>query len=156
MSADEALVEFGLMVKRLRREEKRWSQETLAEKAGIDQGTVSAIERAIGQPTTKTVIGLANAFGASPQQFLQMARIVPTTEEAPGPDVYATAPLGDILSALKEIPTVPAQLEQLAGLTPRVRETIIRSLARTISLQLGDSLRLAQQAQLDLDDRTDD
>ncbi|MBX3482408.1 helix-turn-helix domain-containing protein [Phenylobacterium sp.] len=51
----------------LRRERKAkgWSQEELAEQAGVDRTYVSGIERAVRNPTITNVKRLADALGVS-------------------------------------------------------------------------------------------
>jgi transcriptional regulator with XRE-family HTH domain len=66
---------FGKLVRRLR-EERRWTQERLGEVAGLDQSTISAIERDRGERTVGTVTKLATAFGAEPLDWLVLAGLV--------------------------------------------------------------------------------
>lgn len=56
---------------------KPWTQEYLAELAGIDQGTVSAVERGRGEPTPLTIRRLAGAFGQEPYRWMQLAGLMP-------------------------------------------------------------------------------
>jgi transcriptional regulator with XRE-family HTH domain len=51
---------------RRRREEKRWSQDKLAERAGISVKYVQAIETGQRCPSIKVCGGLASAFGIMP------------------------------------------------------------------------------------------
>lgn len=55
---------FGLNVARLRAA-RGFSQEKLAEKAGIDRTYVSGIERGARNPGIKTVLHIAKALGVS-------------------------------------------------------------------------------------------
>ncbi|MCX6969305.1 MAG: helix-turn-helix transcriptional regulator [Verrucomicrobia bacterium] len=61
---DRTLSKFGLNVARLRAA-KGFSQEKLAEKAGIDRTYVSGIERGVRNPGIKTVLQIAKALGVS-------------------------------------------------------------------------------------------
>ncbi len=61
---DRTLSKFGVSVARLRAA-KGYSQEKLAEKAGIDRTYVSGIERGIRNPGIKTVVQIARALGVS-------------------------------------------------------------------------------------------
>lgn len=53
---------LGLSVQRLRRE-KGWSQEELADRAGLHRTYVSGVERGIRNPTVTIVEKLATALG---------------------------------------------------------------------------------------------
>lgn len=55
---------LGLNVQRLRRE-KGWSQEELADQAGLHRTYVSGVERGIRNPTITIVEKLALALGVS-------------------------------------------------------------------------------------------
>ena len=61
---DRTLSKFGLNVARLRAA-KGFSQEKLAEKAGIDRTYVSGIERGVRNPGIKMVLQIAKALGVS-------------------------------------------------------------------------------------------
>lgn len=52
---------FGLTVRRLR-EERRWSQERLAEHADLNRSYLGEIERGIATPSLLTAAKLASAF----------------------------------------------------------------------------------------------
>ena len=45
------------------RKERGWSQEALADAAGLDRTYISGIERRVKNPTVTVVERLANAFG---------------------------------------------------------------------------------------------
>lgn len=49
-----------------RRKELQWTQEDLAQKSGVGQGTISKMERT-GQEASTYVVELADALGVSPQ-----------------------------------------------------------------------------------------
>jgi transcriptional regulator with XRE-family HTH domain len=51
---------FGQLVRRLR-ERERWTQEKLAEKSGLDQSTISAIERVVLDGKARRIIWRAEA-----------------------------------------------------------------------------------------------
>jgi transcriptional regulator with XRE-family HTH domain len=52
---------FGKRVKALR-EAKGWSQEELADRAGLHRTYVSAVERAVRNPTLTVIARIANAL----------------------------------------------------------------------------------------------
>jgi transcriptional regulator with XRE-family HTH domain len=56
-------------VKRLRLE-KGWSQEELADQAGLHRTYVSGVERAVRNPTITIVAALAKALGVGPGDLL--------------------------------------------------------------------------------------
>jgi transcriptional regulator with XRE-family HTH domain len=56
---------LGNTVRRLR-EAKGWSQEEMAEKAGLHRTYISGIERGIRNPTLTILFKLANALGVEP------------------------------------------------------------------------------------------
>lgn len=59
----------GLAMKRLR-EEKGWSQEELADRAGLHRTYVSGVERGVRNPTLTVLGKLAAAFEMSLSEFL--------------------------------------------------------------------------------------
>lgn len=73
---------FGRMVWELRKR-RRWTQEELAERADLDQSTISAIERDIGQRTTRIVARLAEAFGADAHEWAVLAGLLPPPKSPP-------------------------------------------------------------------------
>jgi len=53
------------------RSQKGWSQQKLAEKAGLSFNTITKIEQGIGtSPTLKTLIKLADAFGVGVDELI--------------------------------------------------------------------------------------
>lgn len=46
-----------------RREDREWSQERLAAEAGLTQAQVATLEAGQGNPTLRTLVKLASAFG---------------------------------------------------------------------------------------------
>jgi transcriptional regulator with XRE-family HTH domain len=56
-------------LKRLRLE-KGWSQEELADQAGLHRTYVSGVERGVRNPTITIVAALAKALGVSPAELL--------------------------------------------------------------------------------------
>jgi transcriptional regulator with XRE-family HTH domain len=59
---DRGLAAFGRNVARIRND-RGFSQDTLAEKADLDRTYVSGIERGIRNPGIKTILRLARALG---------------------------------------------------------------------------------------------
>jgi len=60
---------FGALL-RLLRVQRGWTQEYVAERAGITVGSVSNLEREITQlPNTETVERLAEVFGMAPEEL---------------------------------------------------------------------------------------
>lgn len=64
------LIRFGENV-RNRREELRWTQERLAEKADLDQTFISGIERGTRNPTIITVNKLSKALKTSASELCE-------------------------------------------------------------------------------------
>jgi len=60
---------IGENINRLRRD-KGWSQEQLAERAGISLGQISKLERNKDKPGLDTIYSLINALGCSPNALL--------------------------------------------------------------------------------------
>ncbi|MGE0827759.1 MAG: helix-turn-helix domain-containing protein [Hyphomonadaceae bacterium] len=60
---------FGRAVQRLRLE-KGWSQEELADRAGLHRTYISGVERGVRNPTLTVVMKIAKALAASPAVFL--------------------------------------------------------------------------------------
>jgi transcriptional regulator with XRE-family HTH domain len=47
------------------RRQRGWTLEAVAYLAGVDQGTVSRVERGLVEPTPETTVALARTFGIS-------------------------------------------------------------------------------------------
>ena len=62
--------QLGRNLQRLR-QEKGWSQEELAEEAGLHRTYVSGVERGVRNPTVLIVAKLADALGVSPGELLK-------------------------------------------------------------------------------------
>lgn len=60
---------LGRNVRALRRE-RAWSQEELADNAGLDRTYVSQIERAVGNPSLETIAKIALALQVRPGELL--------------------------------------------------------------------------------------
>lgn len=75
---------FGRMI-RVLRDARRWTQEKLAEEAGLDQTTVSNTERDKGQPTLMTVMKLATVFDADPHDWAVRTGHFPAPSPATDP-----------------------------------------------------------------------
>ncbi len=52
------------------REERGWSQELLARRLGVGQGTVSNWERGLKVPQPRTLLRLAELFDVSPEEIV--------------------------------------------------------------------------------------
>ena len=52
------------------RTEKEWSQEELADRAGLHRTYVSGVERGVRNPTITIVAALAKALGVPPAELL--------------------------------------------------------------------------------------
>ena len=61
---DRLLRRLGWRLRQLR-ESKRWTQETLASRAGLDRSYVAGIEAGLRNPSTKALAKLARAVGVS-------------------------------------------------------------------------------------------
>lgn len=72
MTLEEA---FGMVVRR-KRAELRISQEELAHQAGLDRTYVSAIERALYNPSLATVFAIAKAVGERPNALVEEVEVV--------------------------------------------------------------------------------
>jgi transcriptional regulator with XRE-family HTH domain len=51
--------------------EKGWSQEQLAERAGLSYKFVGEVERGVGNPSVETLFEIATALGVEPVAFFQ-------------------------------------------------------------------------------------
>ena len=60
---------IGRRIRELRKE-KRWTQEALAEKSGIEPSNLSHIERAATKLSLQTLVSIANALGVSADDLL--------------------------------------------------------------------------------------
>ena len=69
---EDLLQAFGIAVRHLRTATSI-SQETLAERAGLDRTYVSALERGRKNPTLKTMAKRATALGVRPHVLLALA-----------------------------------------------------------------------------------
>ena len=52
------------------REERGWSQELLARRLGVGQGTVSNWERGLKVPQPRTLLRLAELFDVNPEEIV--------------------------------------------------------------------------------------
>jgi transcriptional regulator with XRE-family HTH domain len=66
-------VAFGERVRELRHA-KRWTQERLAEEAGLNSVQISHIERGANEPKLTTIIRLGRAFGMTASELLRPFR----------------------------------------------------------------------------------
>lgn len=67
----DALKAFGARV-RLLREQRSWSQETLADNSGLHRTYISGVERGIRNPSLTIVLQLASAFNISPSELMNL------------------------------------------------------------------------------------
>lgn len=65
-----AAVKFGAHIRELRAA-REWTQERLAEEAGLNVVQVSHLERGRNEAKLSTIIRLAKAFGISPSRLLR-------------------------------------------------------------------------------------
>lgn len=65
MNADKIKIEFGLLLKQLRKE-KGVSQEQLAHDSSLDRTYISMLERGIYQPSLETIFALTKSLNISP------------------------------------------------------------------------------------------
>lgn len=63
MDPSEILRRFGGNVRRCR-EQRGWTQQRLADEAGLDRSYVSGVERGVRNPTVVTLVVLAKALDA--------------------------------------------------------------------------------------------
>ncbi|MCE4564357.1 helix-turn-helix transcriptional regulator [Maribellus sp. CM-23] len=61
---------FGKVIRELR-EEKKLSQEKLAELCDLDRTYISLLERGLRQPTITTIFKLGKALGISPSKLVE-------------------------------------------------------------------------------------
>jgi transcriptional regulator with XRE-family HTH domain len=67
---DPLLAALGWRVRQLR-EARRWTQETLAERADLDRSYVAGIEAGLRNPSVKAVAKIARGLGASLAELFQ-------------------------------------------------------------------------------------
>ncbi len=60
---------FGLIVRR-HREQRRWSQEVLADAAGLNRSYLGEVERGDAMPSLATIAKLAQALGISLSELM--------------------------------------------------------------------------------------
>ncbi|MGF9891464.1 helix-turn-helix transcriptional regulator [Priestia megaterium] len=61
---------FGLLLRK-RRREKKFSQQSLADKAGLDRTYISLIERGCRSPTLTTLYKLSNALECETSELIR-------------------------------------------------------------------------------------
>lgn len=71
------------------RQRRGWSQETLAERAGVTQGAVTNWERGIRLPRGRQMLALAEALGVSPAWIMEPLYGHPELAGASLPDQVA-------------------------------------------------------------------
>lgn len=57
-----------------RRKRRGWTQQTLADEAGLERGTVARIEQARRMPSVPVLVALADALGCSTDALLERGR----------------------------------------------------------------------------------
>jgi transcriptional regulator with XRE-family HTH domain len=62
---------IGIGLKRLRKTERGWTQEKLAEESGLDRRTIQKLENNKSTPTLTTICALAAAFEMEHWEFLK-------------------------------------------------------------------------------------
>ncbi|WP_419955158.1 helix-turn-helix domain-containing protein [Neobacillus niacini] len=62
---------IGIGLKRLRKTERGWTQEKLAEESGLDRRTIQKLENNKSTPTLTTICALAAAFEMEDWEFLK-------------------------------------------------------------------------------------
>ena len=73
---------FGAALRRFR-EDRGMSQDELAARAGMPQGTISAIERGTRAPGVDTLWKMVQGLGVSPNDVYRAAGLFPTEEALP-------------------------------------------------------------------------
>lgn len=68
---DSSLIQFGRVIGTLRRD-AGFSQEALADRAGVHRTYVSQLERGLKSPTLAVLIKLAEALDTRPSNILQL------------------------------------------------------------------------------------
>src|SRR4051812_10319786 len=63
-------LQLGASIRMLRLE-KGWSQEQLAERAGLSYKFVGEVERGVGNPSVETLFEIATALGVEPVAFFE-------------------------------------------------------------------------------------
>ncbi len=76
-------MKLGRRVRALR-QERGWSQETLAQQSGLHPSYIGGIERGQRNPSLLVVAQLATAFGLSPAQPLQVPEQAQSPSSIPG------------------------------------------------------------------------
>ena len=84
MGKNNSPMQIGQVIRSLR-EEKGWSQETLALEAGMATSHVSRIERGERRLATSRLDALASALGTSPAAVYAKAEGLPIPQTAPPP-----------------------------------------------------------------------
>lgn len=146
---------FGQRVRRLRKW-RRWTQEYLAAEAGLDQSTVSQVERDYGVRNIATVRRLAGVFGADPEDWARLAGLLPPLPaEVMPPAVPAEEPTGDqgwepakLIAWVLQHPDrrFVARLERLAErVPPEAFERIALKLARAQLMNGELALSVAEE-----------
>lgn len=82
---------FGPRLKELRGE-KGWTQQQLAERAGLAVGVVRKLEQRENKPTWETALALASALGVSCEAFVQAPAERPPAGPGRPPKPAAPAP----------------------------------------------------------------
>lgn len=72
---------FGIGVRRLR-EARGWSQEALAEYAGLNRSFIGEIERGAATPSLVTVAKLSQAFDVAPSVLVKHGEVLVAAQRA--------------------------------------------------------------------------
>lgn len=125
----------AIKLRELRRAQN-WTQEELADRAGLEQSQVSAWEGARRRPTMDNVRKLARAFDMTQEELAREIGYLDPEPPVPRGDIFDRVPATRLISELHHLPTKPgqptfmSQLKQLERLAPDAQERVIRQLAR--------------------------
>lgn len=140
--------EIGAELRRLRNV-RRWSQEELAERAGVDQTQISQWERGKVRPSLEMLQKLAGAFGIEAGAFARQLGYLPSATEAVAPKYIVVQTRHgrrevDFAAALAFLEAIPDEhlrrdlAEWRATMSPEAFERHIAELYATM-LNSGDA-----------------
>lgn len=86
------------------RVERGWSQQRLADEAGVNKATINQIERGRRSPNVETLEKLADALGAGVADFFPKAQgsLFENPEQRPAPSLAWAAYINDLATDLEE------------------------------------------------------
>lgn len=119
---------------------RSWTQEDLADRAGVSQSQVSAWEGGRRRPDIDSVRKLARAFEMSQEQFAREIGYIEAEPEGPVPATPLDEFLSEIERRLKQDPALAEHLARNKAENPEDYPALLQNTARVLGILAGSLL----------------